>query len=117
MDTTDNDEEMKRESRTNISQISNYVVVSVEARVSRWSKLKRIVWYVLLYKRKLLNQVCGNKNATHNKDLEPVHKVESQIIRSNQIKYFIDKIKVLEKNESLRKSSSFYKLDPFIGND
>ena len=61
VDPTDNDVEVKSEGRTNIVQISSDVFPNVE---TSWSKVRRIVGYVLLYKRKLLNQDCG-KNEDH----------------------------------------------------
>ena len=52
----EDDVELKREAKTNTVQIVD-VLANTERRVSIWAKLKRIVGYVLLYKKNCSNLV------------------------------------------------------------
>ena len=67
--------ELKREAKGNAIQIVYDVLANAERRVSSWAKLKCIVGYVLLYKKKLL-QSCNKGNPTQKE--EPNRKVDCE---------------------------------------
>ena len=116
---------MKREAKSNTIQIVDDVLANTERRVSSWEKLKRIVGYMLQYKKELLES-CNKGNPTQKE--EPSRKVHcdnnqldmvliqraEQILRASQRRHFSDEIKLMETNKCVKKSSSVYKLDPYI---
>ena len=71
--------ELKREAKSNAIQIVYDVLANTERRVSSWAKLKCIVGYVLLYKKKLL-QSCNKGKPTQKE--EPNRKVDC---KNNQL--------------------------------
>ena len=102
--------------------LCNYIVYDVltntNRRVSSWAKSKRIVGYVLLYKKKLL-QSCNNGNPTQKEEpnrkvhcdknqlnMVLIQRAEHQIIRASQRRHFSNKIKLMERNKCVKKSSS-----------
>ena len=102
------------------------MLANTERQVSSWAKLKGMVGYVLLYKKKLL-QSCNKGNPIQKE--EPSRKVhcdknqldmvlfqraEHQIVRPSQRRHFNDELKLMERNKCVKKSSSIYKLDPYI---
>ena len=102
------------------------MLANTERRVSSWAKLKRIVGYVLLYKKKLL-QYCSKRNSTqieepnrkvhcdeNQLDMVLIQKAEHQIIRASQRRHLDDEIKLMERSKCIKKSSSISKLDPNI---
>ena len=110
----------------NRKHIVDDVLANTERRVSSWAKLKHIVGYVLQYKKKLL-QSRNKGNPTQKEEpnrkvycdknqLEMVfiQKVELQIIRDSQRRPCSDDIKLMERSKCVKKSSSIYKLDPYI---
>ena len=117
---------MKREAKGNSIRIVDDVLANTGRRVSSWAKLKRIVGYVLLYKKKLL-QSCNKGDPTQKEepyrkvhcdknqlDLVLIQRAEHQIIRGTQRRHFTDEIRLMERNQCVKKSSSIYKLDPYI---
>ena len=102
------------------------MLANTERQVSSWAKLKGMVGYVLLYKKKLL-QSCNKGNPIQKE--EPSRKVycdknqldmvlfqmaEDQIVRASQRRHFNDELKLMERNKCVKKSSSIYKLNPYI---
>ena len=43
-----------------------------------------------------------------------IQRAEHQIIRGTQRRHFTDEIRLMERNQCVKKSSSIYKLDPYI---
>ena len=118
--------ELKRGVKGNANQIVDDVLANTERRVSRWAKLKRIVGYVLLYKKKL-RQSSSKGNPTQKEEpnrkvhcdknqlaMVLIERAEHQIIKAGQRRHFSDEIKLMESNKCVKKSSSIYNLDPYI---
>ena len=118
--------ELKRAIRGNAIQIVDDALANTERQVSSWAKLKHNVGYVLLCKKKFL-QSCKKGNPIQKEEpnrkircdknqLEMVliQKAEHQIIRASQRRHFSDEIKLMERNKCVKKSSSIYKLNPYI---
>lgn len=81
----------------------------------------------MMYKKKLLHQICDRGNPMRSSGkignvlcdknhlkLKSVQKTEQQTIRSSQKSHLSDEIKTLERNRSLKKSSSICNLGPYI---
>ena len=105
----------------------NDVLENVEKRVSNWGKLKRIIALVLIYLRRLLLKVHRKKGMVEMTtsydivpgtqsfpDLKSIQMAESMIIKSSQIRYFSNELKILKEKKILSKKSSIYKLDPYL---
>ena len=118
--------ELKREAKGDAIQIVDDVFAIAERRVSSWVKLKRIVVYVLLYKKKLL-QSCNNSDPTQKQEssrkvhcdknqlgIVLIQGTEHLIITASQRRHFSDDIKLMDRNQCVKKSSNIYKLDPYI---
>lgn len=79
-------------------------------RFSQWCRLLRAVAFVI----KFCNLI---QNKTHIKDVltqDELYAAELLLLKEAQIEYFANEIKILRQKQSLPKSSSIYKLSPFI---
>ena len=89
-------------------------------KVSRWSKMKRIIAIALCYKKMLLQSVQRKKGIdiddrqTGLVPLEDINSAEREIIKSVQEGYFKDEIEALKKKQRLKASSCIIRLDPFM---
>ena len=81
---------------------------------------------MLLYKKKLL-QSCNKGKPTQKEessrkvycdknqlDMVLFQRAEHQIVRASQRRHFSDELKLMERNEYVKKRSRIYKLDPYI---
>nr|XP_039272687.1 uncharacterized protein LOC120346953 [Styela clava] len=96
------------------------VLDQVTTKYSNWFKMKKIVAWVLRYKRALLSKVredvSCNLGSGNNKFLsvDEVNLAELEIIKNEQFKYYSKEINVLAKGEQLPKSSPLCKLQPIM---
>ena len=81
---------------------------------------------MLLYKKKLL-QSCNKGKPTQKEessrkvycdknqlDMVLFQRAEHQIVRASQRRHFSDELKLMERNEYVKKRSRIYKWDPYI---
>ena len=115
-----NDPELKRVLVTNTHEY--FSLVERLDRFSDWFKTKKAVALILRFVKKCKSKtlVCTN-NVGVNKSIPPVSvdelvEAEMIIIKHVQHKHFEEELTVLTdtKNNGVKKSSSLYKLDPFI---
>ena len=84
------------------------ILSRLEKRISNWNKMKRIVGMVLQYKYKLLQ----SDNNNH------YFQAAEKIVRMVQKRRFQREINAMgESNVKLKKGSTIYNLDPFMGAD
>ena len=94
--------------------------------VSDWMKIRRILGWILFYVKRLQAKAgkSSKLSVKHENDTQnilPVHilqKAEEVLIQHIQSQFYANEIKTLQDDskEGVRKSSSLYKLDPFIEN-
>ena len=90
-------------------------------------KLKRIIALVLIYLRNLFFKVHRKKSMVQITvsceimpssqsfpDLKTVQMAKSTIVKSFQIRYFSNKLEILEEKGILNKKSCIYNLDPYL---
>ncbi|XP_063586874.1 uncharacterized protein LOC134764225 [Penaeus indicus] len=89
---------------------------SLTNRYSTWTKLKRVVGWVILTCKKFKQK----KNGEINKDIplskEILNEAEKLIVQSEQQNYFTEEVKSMKDTKTLNvgKGSPLYKLDPII---
>ncbi len=127
------DPEVKRESITFACATNRPdILTTVVTRCSSWSRLRRIVAWVLRFKSNLLHRVRERDNVgkktTQTTAISPItvtelREAEKEIVKHVQEEAFPEEICVLKKNESkesnrksVKKSSSIYQLDPTVHN-
>ena len=120
----DSDPEVKQEVKVNVTKLENNdssILITLEKSVSTWTKMKRIIAWVLKYKKRLLlcskNEIIEDKCQQLSVDL--IERGGLEIIKMVQKQYFTDEMKKLVKpttndRSNLTKGNSLYKLDPFI---
>ena len=127
------DPEVKRESITFACATNRPdILTTVVTRCSWWSRLRRIVAWVLRFKSNLLHRLRERDNVgkrtTQTTAISPItvtelREAEKEIVKHVQEEAFPEEICVLTKNESkesngksVKKSSSIYQLDPTVHN-
>ena len=90
--------------------VSITTLLRLENRISNWKKMKRIVEMGLQYKYKLLSKVRSTDHSTDNNN-HYFQAAEKEIIR------IVQKWRFQESSVKLKKSSTIYNVDPFIGAD
>jgi hypothetical protein len=103
------------------------VIDFIISRCSTWSKIKRIVAWVLLaiykFKRKnVCNQItarCDAKVMTQTLALpdDMLARAEIVLISTIQLQYYEQEIRALKEGKHIQSSSDIYQLDPFLDKD
>ena len=128
----ENDPEIKKMCNATIECIEQkqHVIDELLRRYSNLNRIIRIIAWVLKYKEQLCQRVLtkdphkvpceGNKNCkTIVLTLDDLEKAEKTVVCHVQHQYFQEEISILSKgcpDSIVKKSSSIYKLDPYIEN-
>ena len=121
------DPDVKTLVSVNSVKYSNNVLTRLEKVTSSWDKMKRILAVVLLFIRKLKSKL-QNESLNINSDIginisdcmsvQLMEEAQTQILRMVQQRSFSEEIKMLQSTDTgesrIPKSSTVYKLDPFI---
>ena len=121
----DDDPELKTKAAkcfaTSVTQSQQSPLDRLIEKCSNWYRLRRIVAWIVKYKRNL--ELKTKTNATKSIPLESVslsteelHMAEILIIQNEQNKYYAEEIAYLKGGKGLLKSSPLQKLQPFIEN-
>ena len=113
------DPEVKKEAHVYVTSLKDDILSRLEKRISNWNKMKRIVGMVLQYKYKLLSKVRSTDHSTDNNN-HYFQAAEEEIIRMVQKRRFQREINAMnmgESNVKLKKDSTIYNLDTFMGAD
>ena len=107
------------------------ILTTTISRCSSWSRLRRVVAWVLRYKSNLLRRVKERENSKETMQkttigpvtVHELREAEKEIIKHVQHVTFSEEIKVLTKEQgkasnckAIKKSSNIYQLDPVIKN-
>ena len=110
---------MKKEAHVYVTLLKDDILPRLEKRISNWNKMKRIVGMVLHYKYKLLSKLRSTDHSTDNNN-HYFQAAEEEIIKIVQKRRFqreINAVNIEESNVKLKKGSTIYNLDLFIGAD
>ena len=117
------DPEIKNEAKVNfIKSNPNSILNWLEASISSWNKMKRIVAIILRYKWILKQKILKKPlEQLENINVQLLEAANLEIVKMVQQKHFSEELKIIKRtsvndNETYRisKSSKIYGLDPFI---
>ena len=122
----DNDPEIKTEIKANALVMEVGVLEKLEASISSWIKLVRVVAWIIKMKKTLLIRIKGERSNIAGNEHQPgrltvslLDEAKKNIIRWHQQQAFPKEIKQLkntymQKEKQLRKKSGIYNLDPYL---
>ena len=118
----DDDPEVKREMKVHTISIKEGILERLESLISDWMRMKRVVAWILKYKKILSSRVRQNSVKILPKiglDVSLLEEAQQEIIRLHQQQAFKEEVETLMHSgngdrKTLMKRSSVYKLDPFI---
>ena len=121
-DIQDDDSEVKREIKVHTISIKEGILERLESLISDWKKMKRVVAWILKYKKILSSTVRQNSVKvlpTIGLDVSLLEEAQQKITRLHQQQAFKEEVETLMyggngDRKTLMKRSSVYKLDPFI---
>ena len=111
------DPEVKKEAHVYVTSLKDDILSRLEKRISNWNKMKHNVGMVLQYK--LLSKVRSTDHSADNNN-HYFQATEEEIIRMVQKRRFQREINAMNMGVSkvkLKKGSTIYNLDPFMGAD
>ena len=118
----DNDPEVKREMKVHTISIKEGILERLESLISDWMRMKRVVAWILKYKKILSSRVRQNSVKILPKiglDVSLLEEAQQEIIRLHQRQAFKEEVETLMygcngNRKTLMKRSNVYKVDPFI---
>ena len=116
-DVSFDDPELKKELRTNYTEVAFDILHQLEEKISTWDRMKRVMSWVLRFKQILLRKIEMDavKEPLHGSDL--LQESEVQLIKFVQEKRFSAELKALRrrnKDVTMPRSSKIKQLDPFL---
>ena len=118
----DDDPEVKREMKVHTISIKEGILERLESLISDWMRMKRVVAWILKYKKILSSRVRQSSVKILLKiglDVSLLEEAQQEIIRLHQQQAFKEEVETLMHSgngdrKKLMKRSSVYKPDPFI---
>ena len=119
-DVSSDDPELKKELRTNYTEVAFDILHQLEEKISTWDGMKRVMSLVLRLKQILLRKkkMDATKEPLHGSGL--FQESEAQLIKFVQEKRFLAELKALRspnKDETMPRSSTIKQLDPFLNSN
>ena len=109
----------KESTDVEMKKVKTVAAVEVEEQVdlfprsSSWKKIVRLIALIRRMKTKRASAEPDHKNVQPLDD-EELNAAESTLIRMIQSNYYAEEIAALKKNDAVQRSSSLWKLDPFM---
>ena len=111
----DDDPEVKRiQVHATKVKVSENFLERLVMKLSSWNRLRRVLAWILLFKRKLLMKINGKSFSNNNLSVEDIKVAEMFILRQVQGDSFHEDKKNLLISKPLKQSSSIYSLDPYV---
>ena len=106
---------MKEEAYVYVTSLKGDILSRLKNRISNWNKMKHIVGMVLQYKYKLLSKVRLADHSTNNSNhyFQAAEK-EMRMVQKRRFQGEVNAMNMEKGSVKLKKSSTMYKLDPFM---
>ena len=119
-DVSSDDPKLKKELRTNYTEVTFDILHQLEEKISTWNRIKRVMSWVLRFKQipQRKTKMDVTKEPLHGSNL--FQESEAQLIKFVQEKKFSAELKALRswnKDVKMPRSSTIKQLDPFLNSN